>query len=140
MYVCSYRRGNSRENQVEYSGDNPTYEYVATPSDSNPGTVAESVPYQVTVIGAPENACTESPAEYIMPSNTELITCNQCIGHGNNIGVCTHRRNRYQSLIITESSSPSGYQHLKQDPLTKSLKESRHNSKPEPVQRDITDM
>ena len=117
MYVCSYRHGNSHENQVDYC-DNPTYEHVATPSESNPGTAAESVPYQVTVIGAPENACTESPAEYIMPSNMELITCNQCIEHGNT-GVCAHKRNPYQSLIITESSCTSGYQHLKQDPLTK---------------------
>lgn len=139
MYVCSYRHGNSRENQVEYSGDNPAYEYVATPSESNPETAAESVPYQVTVIGAPENVRTESPAEYIMPSNTELITCNQCLEH-RNMGICTHRRNPYQSLIITESSGPSGYQHLKQDVLTQSLKESRHDSKPEPVQEDITDM
>lgn len=140
MYVCSHRHGNPGENPTEYSGDNPTYEYVATPSESNPGIVPESFPYQVAVVGAPENVCTESPVEYLMPGNNELITCNQCIKCANATGICTHRRNPYQSLILTDSSCPSGYQHLIQDSLAKSLKESRHGSKGEQLQGDITNI
>ena len=104
--------------------ENLEYEFVETPSENNPESIyaLENLPYQVTVLGEVENTCSSQPVEYLTPSNTELITCDLCIEHGNPTGICTHRRsmatNSYQSLILTENSSPTAYQELVQELLT----------------------
>lgn len=107
--------GHRYESPVEKPIENPAYEYVHAPSESDLGHTSENLPYEVTVIGASESNSTESPAEYLMPSNSDLITCNQCIEHGKPTGACTHRLNPYQSLILTESIFPSTYQQLVPD-------------------------
>ena len=111
------------ESPLEHSIDvaNVVYEIVETPPENN--AALENLPYQVTVLGEMENpSCTNSPVEYLTPKNTELITCDLCIEHGNPTGLCTHRRprtsnsNSYQSLIMTESGScPTAYQELVQE-------------------------
>lgn len=108
---------------MEQDIENQEYEFVDTPSQNNPKEEAHNasdyLPYQVTVLSEMENTCSETPVEYLTPSNTELITCDLCIEHGTPMGVCTHKRsgasNSYQCLILTESTCPTPYQELVQE-------------------------
>ena len=124
--ACDVEHSAHNTESLVHDMENAVYELVETPSENNPESInaLENLPYQVTVLhGEMENMCSKQPVEYLTPSNTELITCDLCIEHGNPTGICTHhyRRssagNSYQSLILTESSCPTAYQELVQESL-----------------------